>query len=42
MKPTPTTLAQLKSSGWRSRSVKEEIRENAVRAIRAGEPLVAG
>ena len=42
MKPTPTTLAQLKSSGWQSRSVKEEIRENAVRAIRAGEPLVAG
>ena len=42
MKPTPTTLGQLKSSGWRSRSVKEEIRENAVRAIRAGEPLVAG
>ena len=42
MKPTPTTLAQLKASEWRSRSVKEEIRENAVRAIRAGEPLVAG
>jgi magnesium chelatase subunit I len=42
MKPSATTLAQLKSSGWRSRSVKEEIRENAVRAIRAGEPLIAG
>lgn len=42
MKPSATTLAQLKSSGWRSRSVKEEIRENAVRAIRAGGPLIAG
>ena len=42
MKPTPTTLAQLKASEWRSRSVKEEIRENAVRAIRSAEPLVAG
>jgi magnesium chelatase subunit I len=42
MKPSATTLAQLKSSAWRSRSVKEEIRENAVRAIRAGEPLIAG
>lgn len=42
MKPTPTTLAQLKATEWRSRSVKEEIRENAVRAIRSAEPLVAG
>ena len=42
MKPSATTLAQLKASGWKSRSVKDEIRENTVRAIRAGESLVAG
>jgi magnesium chelatase subunit I len=42
MKPSVSTLAQLRSSGWKSRSVKEEIRENAVRKIRAGEPLVEG
>lgn len=39
MKPTATTLGQLKTSGWKSRSVKEEIRENSVARIRAGEPL---
>ena len=42
MKPTLTTLGQLKSSGWQSRSVKDEIRENTVRAIRAGTPIVEG
>lgn len=41
MKPTPTTLGQLKASGWVSRSVKEEIRSNAVQRIRANEPLTA-
>ena len=39
MKPMPATLGQLKSSGWKSRSVKEEIRENSVARIRAGQPL---
>ena len=39
MKPTATTLGQLKNSGWKSRSVKEEIRENSVARIRAGKPL---
>ncbi|MFM7894077.1 MAG: sigma 54-interacting transcriptional regulator, partial [Actinomycetota bacterium] len=42
MKPQATTLTQLKTSGWKSRSVKDEIRENTVRAIRAGESLVTG
>jgi magnesium chelatase subunit I len=42
MKPNVSTLGQLKASGWRSRSVKEEIRENTVRAIRAGEPIIEG
>lgn len=35
-----STLAQLKASGWRSRAVKEEIRENAVLRMRNNEPLV--
>ena len=42
MKPTVTNLAQLRASGWKSRSVKDEIRENTVRAIRAGQSLVTG
>jgi len=39
MKPTASTLGQLKASGWKSRSVKEEIRENSVVRIRASLPL---
>lgn len=42
MKPTASTLAQLKASGWKSRSIKDEIRENTVRAIRSGDKLVTG
>ena len=38
----PTTLAGLRDSGWRSRSVKAEIRENAKIRIRAGETLFPG
>ena len=41
MKPPITTLGQLKASGWVSRSVKEEIRSNAVQRIRANKPLTA-
>jgi magnesium chelatase subunit I len=41
MKPTLATLGQLKASGWVSRSIKEEIRGNAVQRIRANEPLTA-
>lgn len=36
------TLGALRSSGWASRPVKEEIRANAVAKISAGEPLFAG
>jgi len=35
----PQTLGALRSSGWESRPVKEEIRQNAVTRIAAGEPL---
>lgn len=38
----PATLRELKESGWRSRSVKEEIRENLTRAMAAGEELFPG
>ena len=35
----PTTLGALRASGWTSRSVKEELRENAIARIVAGQPL---
>ena len=37
-----TTLGDLKSSGWVSRPVKDEIRANAVEKVRSGAPLFAG
>jgi magnesium chelatase subunit I len=40
--PRPGTLGDLRSSGWVSRPVKQEVRENATRRIRAGEPVVGG
>ena len=43
--PTPTglpaTLGELRESGWRSRTVKEELRANLVRRLAAGRPVVA-
>jgi len=38
----PTTLGELKASGWQSISVKDEVRRNAVARIAGGEPLVEG
>ena len=40
--PTSTTLGDLKKSGWKSRTVKEELRANLIRRIRAGSPLFEG
>jgi magnesium chelatase subunit I len=37
----PNTLGALRSSGWISRPVKDEIRSNAVERIIAGQPLFA-
>jgi magnesium chelatase subunit I len=37
----PTTLGELRASGWRSVPVKDEIRANAVARIAAGETLIA-
>ena len=38
----PRTRGELKASGYRSRSVKEEMRENLVRMLAAGEELFPG
>jgi len=38
----PKTLAELRASGWKSRSVKEEIRTNFLRMLAADEPLYPG
>lgn len=37
-----STLGELKKSGWVSRSVKEEMRENLIRAMQKGEDLFPG
>src|SRR5476651_397158 len=37
-----TTLGDLRQSGYRSRPVKQEIRDNLVRKLQAGEPLFPG
>lgn len=42
MKPQASTLGQLKVAGWRSLSVKDEIRENLVQLIRDGAAPVSG
>src|SRR5919205_315923 len=36
------TLGDLRRSGYRSRPVKQEIRDNLVRKLQAGEPLFPG
>jgi magnesium chelatase subunit I len=38
----PNTLEALRASGWRSRSVKDELRENFVTALASGETLFPG
>jgi magnesium chelatase subunit I len=40
--PRPTTLKELRDSGWQSRSVKQEIRANFLRMLHADEPLFPG
>ncbi|WP_347354984.1 sigma 54-interacting transcriptional regulator, partial [Intrasporangium sp.] len=40
--PAATTLAELVASGYRRRSVKEEVRANLVARLRAGEPAFPG
>ncbi len=38
----PSTLGELRESGWQSRPIKDELRANAITKIAAGEPLVDG
>jgi len=40
--PTPATLGQLRDTTYRYRSVKQELRENAIQRLRAGEDLFPG
>lgn len=40
--PRPRTLKELRESGWVSKTVKEEIRQNFVRALAQGEELFPG
>ncbi len=41
-KPSPTTLGELKASGYTSRPVKEEVRQNLILKLSRGEPLFPG
>jgi magnesium chelatase subunit I len=38
----PSTVAELKQSGYRRRSVKDEVRANLIAKLRSGDPLFAG
>jgi len=38
----PSTLAELRSAGWRSKSVKQEIHDNFLAKLQAGEELYPG
>jgi magnesium chelatase subunit I len=38
----PTNLAELKASGWKSRSVKEELRDNFLQCLANGDQLFPG
>ena len=40
--PRPTTLQQLRASGWQSKSVKHELRDNYLKALQGGESLFPG
>ncbi|MBY5164498.1 sigma 54-interacting transcriptional regulator [Salsipaludibacter albus] len=37
----PSTLRELRASGWSDRTVREELRANLIARLRAGDPLVA-
>src|SRR5688572_7132457 len=41
-RPRPTTLAELRASGWRSRTVKAELRSNLLGRVAAGAPVFPG
>jgi magnesium chelatase subunit I len=39
---TITTIGELKNVGWKSRSIKEELRDNLIKKIKAKKPLFEG
>ncbi|HYI65997.1 MAG TPA: sigma 54-interacting transcriptional regulator [Candidatus Limnocylindrales bacterium] len=41
-RPTDTTLGELRAAGYRTRSVKEELRANLLDRIRSNEPFLPG
>ena len=41
-RPSESTLGELRASGYRSRPVKEEMRENLIGRLRSGQPLFPG
>ncbi len=40
--PQPATLGQLRQTDYRYRSVKQELRDNLIARLRAGEPILPG
>ncbi len=40
--PSASTIGQLRESGWRSRTVKQELRSNAITRVRSGQQLFPG
>src|SRR5438105_9298259 len=40
--PKPATLGQLKETGYRPSSVKDELRRNVIRKLKSGEELFPG
>src|ERR1044072_5162086 len=42
MAARPETIGALRTSGWESRPVKDEVRANAMARMAAGEPVVTG
>jgi magnesium chelatase subunit I len=40
--PKATTLGELRATGYRARSVREELRDNLLAKLRAGEPIFSG
>jgi magnesium chelatase subunit I len=41
-RPADTTLGELRAAGWRSRTVKDEMRANLLARIRDGQPFLPG
>src|SRR5438093_10453656 len=41
-RPRPATLGQLKETGYKPSSVKDELRRNVIRKLQAGEELFPG